>query len=164
MATGFDANLSPAFPFYFAARDNLLGDVPDSILALMTPPVAYWIVCLAYTLLDYSGWKWLDSYRIHEPEEIKSRNLVSQSEVFLSVVSLQVMQFIIALILLGDVPKIPLDHYATELEAMKSTLLGFVQQNFFPDPMARMLAFHKGEIAYWLYWWIIPVSRLTLVA
>ena len=162
--TRFDANLSLAFPFYFAARENLVGDVPDAILALVAPAIAFWIVCLAYTLLDYSGWKWLGSYRIHEPDEIKSRNLVSHSEVIFTIVSQQAMQIVIGLIFPDDAPKISLSRNVRELEAMESALLGFSQQEFVPNLVICMLAFYHGEIAYWLYWWIIPVSRLIFVA
>ena len=163
MATGFNAILSPAFPFYFAARENLVG-VPDTTLALITPAITYWIVSLAYTLLDCSGWKWLDSYRIHEPDEIKSRNLVSRSEVILTVASQQAMLIVIGLIFAEDVPKTSLARIESELEAMESALLGFAQQEFVPNPLVCMLAFYKGEIAYWLYWWTIPVFRLILVS
>ncbi|KAL4063190.1 fatty acid hydroxylase superfamily-domain-containing protein [Scleroderma yunnanense] len=161
--TGFEGYLPPLeIPFYFSSRERLIGDIPDATLALVAPVIAFWVYSIAFDLLDHSGWKWLDPYRIHEPDEIKSRNLVSRSEVIIAVISQQVMQSAVGFILLEDVPGISLAHCQRELKAIESTLVGLVQQNFIPRLLVSILAFHKGETAYWLYWWIIPVSRLIV--
>lgn len=66
------------------------------------------------------------------------------------------------LIFLDDMPGIPLSRCESELKAMESVLLGFVQLKFIPNPLISMLTFYNKEITYWVYWWIIPVSQLIL--
>lgn len=159
---GLGTDFPSEIPFYFFARKNLVGGVPDTILALVSHHIVYWILCGAFDFLDRCRWKWLDRYRIREPDEIESRNLVSRSEVIATVISQQALQTAIGLIILADVPGIPLSRCGWEPEAMENTLLDLAQLGFIPKLLASMLAFHKREIAYWVYWWIIPTSQLIL--
>ena len=151
-----------AFPFYFAPRQNLVGGISDSLVAMLLPGISYWFVSLAYTFLDYTEWKWLDPYRIHEPEEIKSRNLVTRTRVIIGVFSIQAMQVLITLMIPDHIPAFSDAQYARESEAMKSALLRFAQQAFIPTLLGSALTSHEGEIAYWLYWWIAPAARFML--
>lgn len=59
--------------FYFAMRQNLFDGVPDDVLALATPGVAYWSTSLFFYYIDASRWTWLCKYQIHESDETKSR-------------------------------------------------------------------------------------------
>lgn len=95
---GLEANTrSPAIPFYFAAREHLVGNMSDAVLSMIAPVIAFWSMSVAFDL-DHSRWKWLDPYRIHEPNKIKSRNLVSRSKVISSVIPQHVMQIVAGLI------------------------------------------------------------------
>ena len=143
------------------ARENLVGGVPDATLAMIVPLIAYWIASSVYTVFDYSRWKWLDQYRINEPEEVKSRNLVSRSKVLLVVLSLQVMQIGIGVMFPGDVPSA---YYGGEMDALEIMLVNFAQQWSVPNLLGSMVVSHRRDITYWLYWWIIPTSRLILGA
>jgi len=67
--SGPEANfLSLTIPFYFATRKNLVGGVPDAVLSLVAHHIVYWILSLAFDILDHSGWTWLDKNRVYEPE------------------------------------------------------------------------------------------------
>ena len=161
-AGGLQSNLpssSISAPFYFVARNNLLGSIPDVVLSLVAHHIVYWILCGAFDLLDHSGWKWLDHYRVHESEEVKSRNLVTRFQVIRSVAAQQVVQTVAGLLFLEDVPGFSLARCASELKSMESTLLSVFQLGFIPDLLSSMLVSHNKDIAYWIYWWVIPVSQ-----
>ena len=162
---GLQSNLSLSsipVPFYFVPRDNLIEGISDVVLSLLVHPVVFWIVCGAFDLLDHSGWKWIDRYRVHEPEEIKSRNLVTRWQVIRSVAWQQVVQTIAGLLVLEDVPGLSLAHCASELKSMESTLLNVSQLGFIPNLLASMLISNSKNIAYWIYWWVIPVFQFIL--
>lgn len=162
-AGGLETNLlSSAIPFYFVAGKDLVGGIPDTVLSLVAHHVVYWVLSVAFDILDHSGWKWLDRYRVHDPDGSKPRNLASRSQVVVSVVAQQVMQTVLGLTFLEEAPHISLFRCERELAAVESALLGFAQLRFIPNLLAGMLALYKSEIAYWVYWWIIPVSQIIL--
>jgi len=162
-AGGLETNLlSSAIPFYFAARKDLVAGIPDAVLSLVAHHIVYWALSVVFDILDHSGWKWLDRYRVHDPDGSKPHNLATRSQVVFSVVAQQVMQTGLGLTFLEEVPHISLFRCEKELEAVEGALLGFAQLRFIPNLLVSMLALHKSEIAYWLYWWIIPISQLIL--
>jgi sphinganine C4-monooxygenase len=69
------------FPVYYCQKLDLFNGVPDYIVTLVAPIIAYWCFSLFFHALDMSGWKRLDKYRIHDSEEVQARNLVTRSEV-----------------------------------------------------------------------------------
>ncbi|KAJ3558631.1 hypothetical protein NP233_g11470 [Leucocoprinus birnbaumii] len=79
-------------PLYYSPRQRLVDNVPDHIVTLAVPIIAYWSLSLFFHALDMSEWKWLEKYRIHEAEEIKKRNLVGRTEVVLAVIFQQIIQ------------------------------------------------------------------------
>ncbi|KAI0636126.1 hypothetical protein C8Q77DRAFT_620869 [Trametes polyzona] len=62
--------LSTHRPYYYTPRSAIVDRLPDHYLALAVPVVAYWALGLVFHLLDISGWKWLDRYRIHDSAEV----------------------------------------------------------------------------------------------
>jgi sphinganine C4-monooxygenase len=75
----------------------------DTVLQVMLPIVAYWVVSLVYHLIDV--YDLFSKYRLHTPAEVLKRNHVSRYEVFRDVIIQQVIQTIAGLLLsITDAP------------------------------------------------------------
>ncbi|KAJ6031657.1 hypothetical protein N7540_002389 [Penicillium herquei] len=83
----------PPLPSYtLTVREPVLAPIPDNVLALMLPIVAYWGLSLVYHLLDVYGC--FEEYRLHTPAELLKRNRVTRLEVVRDVILQQVVQTI----------------------------------------------------------------------
>ncbi|KAF4611059.1 hypothetical protein D9613_006805 [Agrocybe pediades] len=143
-----------AFPFYFSPKPRLLDSFPDTSLATIAPVVAYWTLSLFFHFLDTSGWQWLDKYRIHESAEIKSRNLVTRSQVVWAVLFQQIVQTIAGLLWLSD-ESIHTANHAQQLRSIAVALERLSRQlgaESHPVVLARLSGF--------VYWWAIPAFQL----
>lgn len=147
-------------PFYFTMRQNLVGSVPDNILALAAPVAAYWSMSLFFHCLDTSGWTWLDKYRIHESVEVKSRNRATRSQVIWAVILQHTLQTALGCYWLSDPPKISPSKCVMEMEAVGWTLVRLVRWAIGPDVGNYLLELRGADITYWLYWWGIPAAQL----
>lgn len=89
-ATSFSTEL-PSLPSYtLTPRPSLIPGVPDIVLQLGAPVIAYWVVSLFFHILDV--YDIFPQYRLHTPAEILKRNRVTRYEVFRDVVIQQVIQ------------------------------------------------------------------------
>ncbi|PWW80143.1 hypothetical protein C7212DRAFT_340690 [Tuber magnatum] len=73
----------------------LISGVPDSIVLVILPIAAYWVLSLFFHFLDVRDL--LASYRLHTPEEVLKRNHVTRREVVRDVIVQQVIQTIVGL-------------------------------------------------------------------
>lgn len=81
----------PPLPSYtLSAREPLLPPIPDNILSLILPIVAYWGMSMIYHFLDVNNY--FEQYRLHTPAELTKRNRVTRWEVVRDVVLQQVVQ------------------------------------------------------------------------
>jgi sphinganine C4-monooxygenase len=86
----------PPLPTYtLTKRDNLLAPLPDNILSLILPIVAYWGMSMIYHYLDVN--EYFVEYRLHTPAEVLKRNKVSRWEVIRDVVLQQAIQTVAGL-------------------------------------------------------------------
>ncbi|OAX35447.1 hypothetical protein K503DRAFT_697028 [Rhizopogon vinicolor AM-OR11-026] len=147
-------------PFYFVVRQNLLDGIPDTYVALAAPVLAYWIVSLTFYCLDISGWRWLDKYRIHDSEEVKSRNLATPGEVVRAVVVQHITQTALGLAWLSEPQEISVARCQSEMEVLGRTLVSVVRHVIGEERGLKFLEIWGPEITHWLYWWGIPVARI----
>lgn len=83
----------PPLPTYtLTPRPPLLAPIPDNILALILPIVAYWALSMIYHFIDVNDY--FPQYRLHTPTELLKRNKVTRWEVVRDVVLQQVVQTI----------------------------------------------------------------------
>ncbi|KAE9400354.1 sphingosine hydroxylase [Gymnopus androsaceus JB14] len=129
-------------PFYHSAQPTLIDGIPDPILTLAGPILAYWSSSLFFHSLDISDWKWLEKYRIHESAETQTRNLVSRTQVIWAVIFQQVVQTVLGLFWLSD-------HYDGDHVLAMHRIARF----FGTDILLHSLA-------YSIYWWVIPSAQL----
>lgn len=86
----------PPLPTYtLTARENLLAPLPDNVLSLMLPVVAYWGLSMIYHFLDVNNY--FVEYRLHTPAEVLKRNKVTRLEVVRDVILQQVIQTVAGL-------------------------------------------------------------------
>ncbi|WEW54595.1 Sphingolipid C4-hydroxylase sur2 [Emydomyces testavorans] len=86
----------PPLPAYtLTPREPLVPPIPDNIIILIFPVVAYWVVSLAFHWIDVRDF--FPQYRLHTPEELLKRNHVSQWEVVRDVIVQQIIQTVVGL-------------------------------------------------------------------
>ncbi|ODQ81022.1 hypothetical protein BABINDRAFT_160441 [Babjeviella inositovora NRRL Y-12698] len=74
-------------------KPDLIESIPDGILALIAPIVAYWLMSSFFYVVDCTDiWA---KYRIHESEEVKSRNKATISDVLKDVIIQHVVQSVV---------------------------------------------------------------------
>ena len=81
----------PPLPTYsLSPRTPLLPPIPDNLLALVLPIVAYWSISLAFHYIDVNDL--LPQYRLHTPVELEKRNRVPQRDVVRDVILQHIIQ------------------------------------------------------------------------
>ncbi|PFH45746.1 hypothetical protein AMATHDRAFT_8724 [Amanita thiersii Skay4041] len=137
-------------PFYYSHKHTLVQGVPDRYVALASPIIAYWSLSMFFHCLDISGWKWLDRYRIHESQEVKSRNLVSRTHVACAVLFQQVVQTLLGLVWMSEENETI--NYSEQMQSITRVL-----QTLLPVFFSEHTLY---KAAYLLYWWLIPATQL----
>ncbi|KAF9449950.1 sphingosine hydroxylase [Macrolepiota fuliginosa MF-IS2] len=140
-------------PFYYSQRPRLIDGVPDHHVTLAVPILAYWSLSLFFHLLDISGWKWLERYRIHESEEVKKRNLVGRGEVILAVVFQQIIQTMMGFVWLEEEA---IGGGGKGTSAMTEVVNGLQRWERLLEP--EIIA----RVAWFMYWWGVPVFQFFL--
>ena len=86
----------PPLPTYtLTPREHLLAPLPDNVLSLILPVIAYWGLSMIYHFLDVNDY--FVEYRLHTPAEVLKRNKVTRWEVVRDVVLQQVIQTVAGL-------------------------------------------------------------------
>jgi len=146
-------------PLYYSPKPILVSWLPDHYLALAAPVIAYWVSSLMFHSLDISGWKWLDKYRIHESAEVKSRNLVSRSQVIQAVLLQQVVQTILGFFWMEEtVSGADVDHIGAMLR-MGPALVHVLKWTLGEKTGGRLLDTDGARLLYAVYWWAIPIAK-----
>ncbi|KAF8501956.1 fatty acid hydroxylase superfamily-domain-containing protein [Hysterangium stoloniferum] len=153
---------SIGYPWYHAQRPTFIPGVSDSITTLISPVVLYWIVSLAFHLLDISGWEWLEHYRVQPSAEILKKNLATKGEVVATVMKMQIMQTLFGYLwgyfLSGNNDQL---NYTAELQETSVRVTHWLLKFFDADRVARMMAEHGTQLTYYTYWWFIPLIQLA---
>ncbi|CCF58099.1 hypothetical protein KAFR_0D04510 [Kazachstania africana CBS 2517] len=76
-----------------SAKPSLVQGIPDGILALIAPVVAYWTFSMFFHTLD--TFNLAETYRIHPSEEVKARNLASRFDVLCEVILQHIIQSVV---------------------------------------------------------------------
>ncbi|GAA5823011.1 hypothetical protein JCM11251_004456, partial [Rhodosporidiobolus azoricus] len=162
-APHFSAPLSPdVYPWYYADRDEFIPGMSDKILTLVAPVVAYWGLSLFFTVIDNLGWDCLERYRIHEPEEVTSKNKVTVREVLIAVIFQHVVQTLAGYFWLDDEEE-AFDH-AGDLNRWGRRIARLAVATGGVKAGGQFMARYGVTATRWLYWYAIPTLRLTWAA
>ncbi|KAF8954827.1 sphingosine hydroxylase, partial [Flammula alnicola] len=146
------------YPFYYSSSPQLLSNMSDQMLTLITPIVAYWLYSFFFHKLDTAGWKWPEKYRIHTSEEEKARNIATPSQVFWGVILQQVLQTCLGL-------------WWLSVDEMGHNVDHQLKMQYFADVARPTMRSAFGtvlgetllpEFAYFAYWWGVPVFQFAL--
>ena len=92
--TMINATAAPAPPqlpsFSLAPRRSIIPGISDTLLQLLLPIIAYWVLSLGFHVLD--TYEIFSQYRLHTPAEVLKRNHVTRYEVLRDVVIQQIIQ------------------------------------------------------------------------
>ncbi|KAI0770876.1 sphingosine hydroxylase [Trametes elegans] len=147
-------------PIYYNPSHSLVSWCPDHLSALLAPVIAYWAFSGVFHLFDISGWRWLEKYRLHESEEVKSRNLASRGQVLRDVILQQLVQTGMGIVWMEQVPTgDAVDHLAGMLK-LAHPMAAVVQWTLGEELGAQLLATRGATGLYTLYWWAIPLAKL----
>ncbi|RPB03366.1 hypothetical protein L873DRAFT_1864279 [Choiromyces venosus 120613-1] len=119
----------------------LISGVPDSIVLVILPIAAYWVLSLFFHFLDVHDL--LASYRLHTPAEVLKRNHVSRREVVRDVIVQQIIQTIVGLAIGVSEPEEMIGGEWWEIMGLYSKFMG--------DWRYKLV-----EVAYW---YLIPAAR-----
>lgn len=97
--TRFDtySDLPPLPEYQITLLPPFLSPIPDKLLTVILPIVAYWGLSMLFHWIDTKDY--FPQYRLHTPAEVSSRNKVSRWEVVRDVVIQQVVQTIVGWLL-----------------------------------------------------------------
>jgi len=137
-------------PFYYSSSPRLVDNLPDHLLTLAVPVIAYWSLSLVFHALDVSGWKWLDKYKLHESEELKKKNLVRKSEVVFAVIFQQIIQTFMGLLWLQE------EVDTTSAARAALVMKGLQRWQRILEPLAGKFVV---RVAWFMYWWAIPLFQ-----
>jgi len=151
--------LSTNRPFYYSPQTHIFDWCPDHMLALAAPVITYWVSSIFFHILDISEWKWLDKYRIHESAQVKSRNLVTRSEVIRAVILQQVVQTVIGFFWVEERPSGALVDHVGGILRLEPTLARILTWTLGEKMGARLLDHDGAQLLYAAYWWAFPVAR-----
>lgn len=84
------SNLPPLPEYHLTPLPSLLPPIPDKLLSLLLPIVAYWGLSMLFHWIDTKDY--FPQYRLHTPVEVSKRNRVSRWEVIRDVLIQQVVQ------------------------------------------------------------------------
>ncbi|CAK37185.1 uncharacterized protein An01g10030 [Aspergillus niger] len=141
----------PPLPTYtLTPRPPVLAPIPDNILALILPIVAYWALSMVYHFIDVNDY--FPQYRLHTPAEVLKRNRVTRWEVVRDVLLQQVVQTLAGMaVSYCDEPEYLGGHYP---EFTQSLILDSGVEAVVP-------AFTSWELstAGFIYWFFIPALQ-----
>jgi sphinganine C4-monooxygenase len=157
----FPSPLPPAYlPLYHVSRSDLLPSLmSDKVLFVVAPVVAYWSFSLFWTFIDWLQWDCFERYRIHEPEEIKSKNKVTVREVLVAVFVQHALQTIAGYLwMVGDEEVMD---YAGELNRWGARLAKVVVPVAGTKTGGAALAKYGQEATRLLYFYGLPAVKLS---
>ncbi|PGH06083.1 hypothetical protein AJ79_06617 [Helicocarpus griseus UAMH5409] len=91
------SDLPPLPAYTLTPREPLIAAIPDNVLLLILPIIAYWVVSLIFHWIDVNDY--FSQYRLHTPAEVLKRNHVTRWDVVRDVVVQQLIQTAVGLVL-----------------------------------------------------------------
>lgn len=151
-----------AFPWYHLPRPCLIPGIQDDVTTLITPVLLYWIISLAFHLLDISGWEWLEKYRVQPSADILKKNLATKGQVVAAVMKIQLMQTSLGYTLgyfFNERPELP--NYTEELREMNVVLARWLVRMAGEERTIQILSKYGSLMTYYAYWWAVPLIQLA---
>jgi len=150
---------APQYPIYHITRISIVPGIDDKTLSLLSPILSYWVLSLFFHLLDSKLFQWPTKYRIHESEEIASKNLASRRDVIFAVIFQQIVQTLLGIVWLDDDQSDAFRNHTGEMRHLSQWVARLVITVLGDKWGAKLLATQGQQLVSWLYWWGIPVAH-----
>ena len=119
-----------------------------------------WALSLFFHFLDLSRWRWIEKFRIQEPQDAVSRNKTTVGQVVRAVLLQQALQTVLGWSLLDASGDDPLVNHSRAMKDLRPVVSG-VLEVFMSRRMARdSLDVQGSALVSVLYWWLIPIGQL----
>ncbi len=155
------------YPFYHFPRLDVLPGLSDKYLSIIAPFIVYWVLSFVFQIIDWLELRMIEKYRIHEADEVKTRNRVTISQVVWMVLFQQVLQTALALYWLEDDDERygPFRDHQGEIGAYKQVI---VKAAGLLLPTNSLVAADKAgwinKVANVSYWWLVPLAQFLFAA
>lgn len=125
------ADLPPLPSYILTPRPSIIPGISDTLLQLLLPVLAYWLVSIFFHILD--SYDLCSQYRLHTPAEVLKRNHVTRYEVIRDVVLQQIIQTVFGLVVAAfdPVEEIGKDEYNVATWAQRVR----IAQRFLPSAL-----------------------------
>jgi sphinganine C4-monooxygenase len=150
------------YPFYHISAVSVVPGISDKTLSLISPIVSYWALSLFFHVLDLDIFQWSAKYRIHESEEIKSKNLASRKDVVLAVILQQVIQTLLGILWLDDSESDAFRNHTAEMRQLSKWVARFTVTVLGEVEGKEFLAANGQQVLSWSYWWGVPIAQFLL--
>jgi sphinganine C4-monooxygenase len=144
------------YPWYHSPKPDLLDWISDKHLSLAAPVIAYWVYSMFFHALDTFEFQFFDKYRIHESEEVKSRNLVSRTDVIKAVVLQHVIQTILGLVHMDEAGSESSYDHTAGMRYWAPWVVHVVRLACGPMTAENILESYGQQLVHFTYWWFIP--------
>lgn len=108
----------------------------------------------------------VERYRIHESEEMKTRNKVTPREVLSAVIFQQVIQTLAGYWWIPDdaqhPPVMSLAEHGRAMQAYAPWVLRVLQVLLGDVTAARLMKPYGSHLVYCVYWWLVPIFQAFL--
>ncbi|CEH17995.1 Sphingolipid hydroxylase [Ceraceosorus bombacis] len=148
-------------PWYHTPSERLVPFMTDKYFSVLGPVVLYWLASAWFAFLDYIQLPFFEQYRLHEPEEVTSRNRVGPWKVAAMVMLQHAIQVGLGAMVL-DGSQSAIENARDHQEGMRdiaayvsSAALGLLGNS-------NGLSFLKvagPSTVHFIYWWGIPVVQ-----
>jgi sphinganine C4-monooxygenase len=156
----------PHYPIYHTRENSILPFMTDKFLSLLIPIVAYWVFSLLFHALDCLELPYFEKMRIHESEEVQSRNRVTVWGVIKAVLLQQFFQTALGWVWLESEQEILEREIWRDHTADMQKLAGVVGQGLHlllggktAGTVAQALG--GGNLTAWVYWWGVPIVQMV---
>ncbi|SCV74498.1 BQ2448_8139 [Microbotryum intermedium] len=153
-------------PFYHLHRERVCSLVSDSVAAVAVPFLIYWAMSGLFMLIDALDLRSLDRYRIHEPDEAKTKNRVGKVQVIRAVLVQQALQTALGLYWLDDDEPThgPFRDHASAIATYATRLARVVRFLLMSSSSIKPTSPIIADSAHWLYWWGVPMAQFICAA
>lgn len=125
-------------------KKNLILDIPDTLIALIAPIIAYWAYSIFFHIIDV--YQLLEQYRIHPSEEQLSKNKVTLHIVIRDVIFQHIIQSITGLLLYQFESPVLTGYELNYLWSWRQLLPNFIPTN----------------LLYLFYWYGLSIIKIVL--
>jgi sphinganine C4-monooxygenase len=155
-----------AFPFYHYDRAEVYPGISDRYMSILAPFITYWVASLFFQTIDSLNLPFFEQHRLHEPEEVKTKNRVTVRQVVVAVLFQQFVQTLLGIVWLEDDDPAygPMRDHAEAVGWYHAVLAKAAVSVLGGAMGSEVMKGYGASAASWVYWWGVPIVQLFFAA